>query len=156
MNKNNEKIDTKKIIFEIIIIPLAIMYLYYTLLYNHTKINMVFLYTVTLITCIEFIVKYIHEVYVYKNKYNFFKILYIIVSFLLIISIFLNIFLKQEIVKNTFVLLLIVMLFHLLFFAIININRIVKNKGTLYKNTFASFFSLISFVVVLMGIIIFL
>ncbi len=156
MKKNNENINVKKIIFEIILIPLAIMYLYYTLLYNHPKISIVFLYIVTIITCVEFIIKYIHEVYVYKNKYNFLKIIYIIISFLLIVFMVLNTILKYKIIKDMFVLLLIIMLLHLLVFSTININRIINNKGTLYKNTFSSFFSLISFVVVLMGIIIYL
>lgn len=156
MKKNKEDIDIKKIVFEIIIIPLSIMYLYYNLLYNHPKISIVFLYLVSTITCIEFIIKYIHEVYVYENKYNFLKVIYIIISFLIIIFILLNIFLKYNIIKKIFIVLLIIMLCHLLLFAIINIKRIIKSKGTLYKNTFAAFFSLIFFAVISMGIIIFL
>lgn len=156
MKQNKEKIDTKKIVFEIIIIPLAIMYLYYTILYNHHKISLVLLYITSLITCIEFIIKYIREVYVYKSKYNFLKVACTIMSFLILMFLILNLFLKYEIIKKILIILLIIMLCHLFIFAINSIIKIIKGTDKLYKNVVSSFFSLIAFTVIFMGIIIYL
>ena len=69
MKKNN-----KKIIFEIVLIPLCILYLYYELLHNHPTISLVFLTITIIITNIENLVKYINEVYIYESKKNILKV----------------------------------------------------------------------------------
>ena len=51
MKNKASVIDTKKIVIEIILIPLCILYLYYMLLYNHPKISAILLYIMITITC---------------------------------------------------------------------------------------------------------
>lgn len=156
MKKNKAKTDTKKIVLEIVLIPLCIMYLYYILLNNHPKINIVILHLFTFIASGVFIKKYIQEVYVYNSKYNFLKVLYTIICLVTIAFIFLNIFLKIKWIQIVYIALLIATLIHLLFVAIKGIIGITNGKGSLYKNAFSAYFSLVSFVVILMGIIILL
>ena len=153
-NKKDIAPNKKKIIFEIIIIPICILYLYYMTFNNHPKIILILSSIVLTITCIEFIVLYIHEVYIYKSKYNFLKILNIILSFLLIIFTVINLLLKLSIIKTIYFILIVIFLIHLLYFIIKNIIKIIKGKGTLYKNVFASFFGLISFMIIIIGVII--
>ena len=146
--------NKKKIVIEVILIPICIMYLYYEVLHNHPKVSLGIATAVIILTSIEFIVKYIKEVYVYKSKNNLLKILYVIFSFILIILSIISLFLKYKLIKIAYFISLIILLVFLLYFITKNIVRIIKEKGTLYKNTFAAFFSLISFVIVLINIII--
>ena len=156
MEKKVAKQNNKKIVMEIILIPLCTLYLYYTLLYNHPKISIVFLYITTLIASIELIVKYVKELYVYENKYNFLRLIFVIFSFLLIITMILNIFLKYKIIKQILIIFLTILLIYLLLFAIKNVTNIIKDKGRLLTNSAASFFSFIAFYIILMGLIIYL
>ena len=156
MKKNKEEINMKKVVVETILIPLCVVYLYYMAMHNHPKVNMIFLYGITLIACFEMIIKYAHEVYVYENKYNYLKVICIIISVLLIISVFLNIFLKYKAILYTFISLLIILLIYLLLYSAKNIKKMIKQEGVLYKNTFSAFFSLIEFGIILIGIIIYL
>ena len=151
--KNEIKTDNKKIVFEIIVIPICILYLYYMAFNSHPKISLAVSAVTTIITCIELIVLYIHEVYIYESKYNIFKILVTILSFLLIIFTIVNLFVKVSIIKIIYLALLVIFLIHLLYFVIKNIIRIINMKGTLYKNVFAAFFGLISFMIIMMGTI---
>ena len=153
--KDNE-INMKKVVVETILIPLCVAYLYYTMAHNHPRLNIVFVYIITLITCLEVAIKYIREVYVYKSKNNYLKIIISIISILLIITVFLNIFLKHKIILYSFITLLIIILCYLLFVSIKAIKKMINKEGILYKNTFEAFFSLIKFGVILMGIIIYL
>ena len=146
--------NKKKIILELVFIPLCIMYLYYVLINNHLKINLYLVSIIILITCVEFLIKYIYEVYVYENKYNFLKVLFIIFCFCLIIVDILNLFIKLKLIKVLFLIFIIILLIYLIYFVINCLIRIYKNKGILWKNAFASFFSFISFLIILMGIII--
>ena len=152
--KNKVKQNNKKIILETIIIPLCILYLYYMAFNNHPKTSLVISSIVTIITCIEFIVLYIHEVYVYENQYNFLKVLVTVLSILLIIFTGINLFIKLNIIKIIYLVLILLFLIHLLYFVIKSIIKIIKEKGVLYKNVFAAFFGLISFVIILVSTII--
>lgn len=153
-DKKDIKPNNKKIVFEVIIIPICILYLYYMAFNNHPKISLTISTIITIITCIEIIALYIHDVYIYENKYNFLRIIITILSFLLIIFTVINLFIKASIIKTIYLVLLIIFLIHLLYFVIKNLIKICKGKGILYKNTFASFFGLISFVIILINIII--
>ena len=156
---NKKKISSaniKKIVAEIILIPLCVLYLYYTLLFNSISINKFILHTVVFITCIQFAIRYIREVYIYESKNNPLKIIFIIFNIILGIISMLNLSLKVRIIKIIFIVLVIIMLCYLLYNAITKIINIIKNKGVLYKNTFSSFASLIAFFMMLMGLIIYL
>ena len=148
--------NIKKIVGEIILIPLCILYLYYTLLFNAITINKFILHAIIFITCVQFIIKYIHEVYVYESKTNPLKIVFIIFNILLSIACMLNIILKVKVIRIVFIVLVIIMLCYLLYNAITKIINIIKSKGILYKNAFSSFLSLIAFFMILMGLVIYL
>lgn len=154
--KNKEKSNNIRIVLEIILIPICVLYLYYTLLYNHPKISIVLLYITTLITSIEFIVKYIKELYTYENKYNPLRLIFVVFLFLLLITLVLNIFLKYKIIKQILTISLIILLVHLLLFAISNIIKIIKDKGRLLTTSASAFFSFIAFYIILIALIIYL
>ena len=156
MKTNKEELNMKKVIVETILIPICVIYLYYMAINNHPKINIIFLYGIIMITCLETAIKYIHEVYVYENKYNWLKVIISIISILLIIAVFLNIFLKYKVILWIFIILTILMLCYLLFYTIKCLKKMIKKEGELYKNTFGAFFSLIKFGLILIGIIIYL
>ena len=151
-SKKEVKPNNKKIVFETILVPLCIFYLYYMAFHNRTKASYIISSIVTIMTCIEFLVLYIKEVYVFESKSNVFKVLIIILNFILIGLIIASFFTK----KVEFILLIVTIIFliFMLYFIIKNIIRILKGKGVLYKNTFAAFFELISFVIILCNIII--
>ena len=155
MSKNKSKLDIKMVI-EMLIVPLALMYLYHMALHDHPKVNLVFFSLVTFFTCIEIIAKYIREVYIYESKNNFLKILFVIFSFILLIVTVLNIFLKYPIIKTLFIIFEIILLVYLITYAITRLINMYKEKGVFTKNAIACFFSLISFVLILMGMIIYL
>ena len=156
VSMKNKESNNLRIVLEIVLIPICVLYLYYTLLYNHPKISIVLLYITTLVTCIEFIVKYIKELYTYKNKYNPLRLIFVIFLFLLLITLVINIFLKVKIVKLIITISLIILLVYLLVFATSNIIKIIKNKGRLLNTASGSFFSFIAFYIILMALIIYL
>ena len=157
MKKNKEdSINMKKVIIETILIPLCVTYLYYMALHKYPKINIAIVYGVAVIASLEVAIKYIHEVYVYESKNNYLKIIMSIISVLLIIAVFLNIFLKYKVIFYVLLGLLTIMLCYLLYDSVKNIKKMIKKEGTLYKNTFSAFFSLIKFGIILTGIIMYL
>ena len=110
---NKKKVSSaniKKIVVEIIIIPLCVLYLYYTLLFNSTSINKFILHTVVFITCMQFAIRYIREVYIYESKNNPFKIIFIIFNLFLGIISMVNLALKIKVINTIFIVLLIIML----------------------------------------------
>ncbi len=153
---NKKDIDIKKIVFEIIAIPLCLMYLYYVLLGNHPKMNIAVLYVVTLITCGEFFFKYVQEVYIYESKNNLLKVLVIILCILLILALVTYIFIRTEFVRISLLILLLFMSGYLLYFAVKNIISIIKDKNNFAKYVIPAYLSLASFVMMVMGSIIFL
>ena len=58
-SKKEVKPNNKKIVFETILVPLCIFYLYYMAFHNHTKASYIISSIVTIMTCIEFLVLYI-------------------------------------------------------------------------------------------------
>lgn len=147
--------NNKKIVLETILIPFCILYLYYVLLWNHPKISLVVFSIVIFFTCIENLVKYIPEVYIYESKKNVLKILLIIIDILLIIFLFLFLFLKNSIIKIIFFSLLLILSLYLIYFVCFNIKRIINSKGSILKNTIAAYLSLSSFLIIVMGSIIY-
>ncbi len=153
--KKTKEINMKKVVTETILIPLCVIYLYYMAVHNHPKLNIAFVYIITLITCLEIAIKNIHEVYVYESKNNYLKIILAVISVLLIIGVFINIFFHNKVILYIFMGLLIIMLSYLMFNAVINIKKMINKEGTLYKNTFSAFFSLIKLGIILIGIVIY-
>lgn len=153
--KTNE-VDRKKLLFEIIAVPLCIFYLYYTYISSNKELNTILLYIVIIVTSIEFNAKYIKELYIYENKYNFLRIIYTVFSLILLVSIALNIFVKTKLTRIIFVVLAIVLITYLLIYAIFNIKKLLKKEGEFSKTVLASFLSLASFFTSLAGLIIYL
>ena len=152
--KKEEKNNNAKIIFEIILIPLCFLYLFYTLFINHPKVSFVICLCITIITSIEFAIKYIKEVYIYENKYNPLKVIFGIFNILLIIIAGLNIIYNIKVILILFYVMISILLLYLLYFFIRNLIDVVKGKGVLYKKAFASLLSLTSFVTILITLII--
>lgn len=145
----------KKMLIETIIIPLCVLYLLFTLLNNHETISQIVCYSVVCITSIVCLVKYINEVYIYEHKYNYLKIIFIIINILLLISLVLTIFVANEILSIIFIVLVGIELLYLLIFGILNIIIITKNNEKLYQSIIRAFFSLLSFSIIFPSLIIF-
>lgn len=145
----------KKMLIETIIIPLCVLYLLFTLLNNHETISQIVCYIVVCITSIVCLVKYINEVYIYEHKYNYLKIIFIIINILLLISLVLTIFVANEILSIIFIVLVGIELLYLLIFGILNIIIITKNNEKLYQSIIRAFFSLLSFSIIFPSLIIF-
>ena len=143
----------KKMLIETIIIPLCVLYLLFTLLNNHETISRVICYITVFITSMVCLVKYVKEVYIYEHKYNYLKIIFIIVNILLLISLVLAIFITNKILNIIFIVLVGILLLYLLIFGIINIIIITKNNEKLYQSIIRAFFSLLSFSIILPSLI---
>ncbi len=150
----NVKPNNKKIIFEIILIPLCFLYIYYTILWKSPRASALIGEIVIIITCIEFAIKYFKEVYIYEHKFNLLKVLFGIFNVILIIISGLNIIYNIQIINILYLIFAIILLGYLLIFAVNNLICIIKEKGTLYKKAFGAFLSLIAFVIILMSLII--
>lgn len=152
--KKKEKNNNAKIVFEIILIPLCFLYLFYTLFINHPKVSFVICLCITIITSLEFAIKYLKEVYIYENKYNPLKVIFGIFNILLIIIAGLNIIYNIKVILILFYVMISILLLYLLYFFIRNLIDVVKGKGVLYKKAFASLLSFTSFVTILITLII--
>ncbi|MGM9879637.1 MAG: hypothetical protein ACI31R_06435 [Bacilli bacterium] len=152
--KKEVKKNNSKIIFEIILIPLCFLYLFYTILNNHPKASFVVCSLIVIITCLEFAIKYLKEVYVYENKYNLLKLIFGIFSIILIIISGLNLVYSIKFLFILFIVMTFILLIFLLGFAIKNIIDINKNKGVLYKKAFSAFLSLIAFMTIFITLLI--
>lgn len=153
-DKKEVKQNNSKIIAEIILIPFCFLYLFYTLFLNHPKASLIICSLVVVITCLEFAIKYLKEVYIYENKYNPLKIVFGIFNIVLIIISGLNIIYNIKYLFIIFVIMTIILLLFLLCFAIKNILDIKKNSGVLYKKAFSAFLSLIAFQTILITLLI--
>ena len=90
-DKKEIKQNNSKIIAEIILIPFCFLYLFYTLFLSNPKASFIVCNLLVVITCLEFAIKYLKEVYIYENKYNPLKIVFGIFNIILIIVAGLNI-----------------------------------------------------------------
>ncbi len=156
MKKEVNKINNKKIIFEIILIPCCFLYLLNTILHNHPKISFIICSCLIIITSLEFTIKYFKEVYIYEHKYNYLKIIFGIFNILFIGVTGLNLIYNLKILNILFIIFTIILLLFLLGFVIKKLVNIWNNKGFLYKNSFGAFLALIAFVTILITLIIML
>ena len=144
--QKKEKQSNKKIIVEIVLIPLCIFYLIYILFQNNPKTSLIICSIASVITCSLLMIKYLKEVYIYQYKYNWLKILFCVFSIILIIVTIVNLLYN---IKILFVAMVIVLLCFLLWFAIRNVILISKNKKNNSQNIIYAFLSLVSFVTIL-------
>lgn len=146
----------KKIVIEIILIPLCIGYLLYTLLNNNPKISLIILGVFITLTSLEFIIKNLKEVYIYESKNNLFKITFAVFNILLLLSMFLTLIYKLETIKILFITEVLLLLIYLFYYGINSVIKIIKDKKPIYKYIIRAFFSLISFITILETFIIYL
>lgn len=148
-----EQKNIKKIVIEMILIPLCTLYLCYTILNNHPKTSFIILIIFTIITSLELAIKYLKQVYIYENKYNPLRVIFGIFNIVLIIISGLTLIYKTKLLTIIFLIMIIILLGFLLITSIINIKDIIKQKGTLYKKAFSAFLKLNAFVIILMSLI---
>ena len=156
MKKNNKKEIKRnkiKIVFEIIIIPLCITYLIYTLFGNIKLANQIIFYSAIIITALTFIIKYFREVYIFEHKYNYLKILFIVLNIIMLIATILNIVLDMKMITVIFFILLGLLLLYLISLSIKNLIYISKSNDSIYKKVYGTFFSLTSVMTILITLI---
>ncbi len=141
--------NNKKILLEIIVIPLCISYLIFRLLGNYNMACYVICNIFCILSALVFGIKYIREVYIYENKYNILKILFSIYSVLLIVILVINMFLNINIIDILYIIIISGFLLYLLSYSIFYIIKIIKNKGKLYQNIINSFLSFCSFAIII-------
>ncbi len=139
----------KKILLEIIIIPLCIAYLLYYPLRNYDKASFIISSIFILLTCLVFLVKYGKEVYIYEHKYNYLKIISIVFNSILIVLTVLGFFLKIKIIKILFLVFACILLLLLLGYAIVNIKPIITKEKNISQNILNAFLSLASVAIIL-------
>ena len=145
----------KKVLGEIIIIPLCISYLILMFLKNSLAsgiIGVIFIF----FTAVWFSPKYLNEVYIYKSKTNPLKILVAVSDILLFIFGILMLIFKTKVLKIIFLILLVICLLHLLYYFIKNIKEVTKKEKDFGVDILYSFFSLLLFTIILSTFIIYL
>lgn len=148
-----KKDNNIKLVIEVYLVPICFIYLLYMFLNNHSKTSLIICSITILFTSLEFMIKYLKEVYVYEHKYNFLKLSFGIFNILFVIITGLNIFYKLYIIKLLFIIDIIILLLFLLGFSIINIKKYLKdNKKVAF--IVKSFFSFLSFCTILITFII--
>lgn len=136
----------KKIILEIIIIPLFISYLFYQLLDTMNDIKI--LSIIILCLCnLELFIKYIKEVKIYKDKKNIYKVIFIVFNFINLFISFLTIYKNINILY--FIICLSITMVYFLISGIQNIIKISKIDNKLYSYTKKSLISLLMFFICL-------
>ena len=145
--------NIKKIVIEMILIPLCTLYLCYTILNNHPKTSFIILIIFTIITSLELAIKYLKQVYIYENKYNPLRVIFGIFNIVLIIISGLTLIYKTKLLTIILLIMIIILLGFLIITSIINIKDIIKQKGILYKKAFSAFLKLNAFVIILMSLI---
>ena len=146
----------KKILAEIITVPLCISYLLSMILNNNPKLNIILLVITLVITSLEFIIKNLKEVYIYESKDNLKKVTFAIFNILLLLVMFLKLIYKINALNILFTAGIIILLIYLIYLGITSIIKIAKDKKPLYKYIIRAFFSLTSFALILETFIIYI
>lgn len=146
----------KKILLELLLVPVCLGYLFHMLLSNNQKISYILLIVMLLLTTFTLILKYGNEVYVYESKYNIYKIILIIFSVILFLISLLSIFLMGKFVRLFLIITTIILLLYLFYCAVRGIINIIKNGNYLYRYIIRVFFSSISFALILEALIFYL
>ena len=144
----------KKMVIEIIVIPIALAYILYITLNSSPKISLIIGLTVLFITSLEFIIKYFKEVYIYEHKYNYLKVIFGLFNIILLLTTLLNLIYNNNVLNIVSTSSIIILLIFLLIFGSIKLKNIAKDKKPVYKNVISSFLSYIAFVIILICLII--
>lgn len=144
----------KKMVLEIILIPLCLAYIIFIVLENHSTVSNVIGLITLYITALEFSIKYFKEVYIYENKYNYLKIIFGIFNIVLLLITTLNLIYKNNIINIIYLVSTIILLIYLLVFGSFKLKNVIKDKKPLAKHVLNSFLSYIAFVIILMCLLI--
>ena len=144
----------KKMVLEIILIPLCLAYIIFIVLENHSTVSNVIGLITLYITALEFSIKYFKEVYIYENKYNYLKIIFGIFNIVLLLITTLNLIYKNNILNIIFMIGIIILLIYLLVFGTIKLKKVLKDEKPLSKNVLSSFLSYIALAIILICLII--
>lgn len=144
----------KKMVLEIILIPLCLAYILYIVLQNYQTTSHVIGLIILFITSLEFIIKYFKEVYIYIHKYNYLKIIFSIFNIVLLLITTLNLIYNNNILNIIFMIGTIILLIYLLVFGTIKLKKVLKDEKPLSKNVLSSFLSYIALAIILICLII--
>lgn len=144
----------KKMVLEIILIPLCLAYIIFIVLENHSTVSNVIGLITLYITALEFSIKYFKEVYIYENKYNYLKIIFGIFNIVLLLITTLNLIYNNNILNIIFMIGIIILLIYLLVFGTIKLKKVLKDEKPLSKNVLSSFLSYIALAIILICLII--
>ncbi len=144
----------KKMVLEIILIPLCLAYILYIVLQNYQTTSHVIGLIILFITSLEFIIKYFKEVYIYTHKYNYLKIIFGIFNIVLLLITTLNLIYNNNILNIIFMIGTIILLIYLLVFGTIKLKKVLKDEKPLSKNVLSSFLSYIALAIILICLII--
>lgn len=143
----------KKMVLEIILIPLCLAYILYIVLQNYQTTSHVIGLIILFITSLEFIIKYFKEVYIYTHKYNYLKIIFSIFNIVLLLITTLNLIYNNNILNIIFMIGTIILLIYLLVFGTIKLKKVLKDEKPLSKNVLSSFLSYIALAIILICLI---
>ena len=143
----------KKMVLEIILIPLCLAYILYIVLQNYQTTSHVIGLIILFITSLEFIIKYFKEVYIYTHKYNYLKIIFGIFNIVLLLITTLNLIYNNNILNIIFIIGTIILLIYLLVFGTIKLKKVLKDEKPLSKNVLSSFLSYIALAIILICLI---
>ena len=147
--------NNKKIVAEIILVPVCIVWLLFMVLKSSLAAGIIFA-VFALITAVWFSPKYFNDVYVYKSKGNIFKLIVAIVDILLFIVSILTLILKLKVLKIVLVVLAVISFIHLVYFFVKNLKEIMNKKKDFNINILYSFFSFLLFLILAFTLIIYL
>jgi len=134
-----------KIILEIVLICTCIGYLLIKFL-NKFENAATFILPITMFfTALEFFIKYVKEVYIYKNKHNVLKASFSIYSIYIMFLSFLLLLNKlNTIMINIYTASVIVYEMYMIYYVIINIKKLKNENKNLFLNVTKSFSTLLS------------
>ena len=147
--------NKKKMVAEVIVIPLCIVWLLFVLLKSSVAALIIFI-LFSIVAAVWFSPKYFSEVYTYENKNNFWKLSIAIVDILLVIVAIVNLFLKLKALKIALIVLAILSFIHLVYFFVNNLKIIIKSKKDYGINVLYAFGSFLIFAIMVSTIIIYL
>ena len=147
--------NNKKIVCEIILIPVCILYLILSFLKSGLAAGII-LTAFAIITAIWLVPKYIDELYVYKSKNNFLKLIFVTGNILLAVSLILNLIFKIKVFKILIILSSVIVGIELLYYGIKNLKEVISKKKEVGINILYSFSSFALLSIIISTIIIYL
>lgn len=134
-----------KIILEMLLICICIGYLLIKF-FNRFENAVNFILPITMFfTALEFFIKYVKEVYVYKNKYNILKISFSIYSIYIMFLSFLLLLSKlNSLMIKIYTASIILYGIYMIYYVITNMKKIKNEKTNLFLNVTRAFSCLIS------------